>query len=45
MSAQPVDRLTRPVPARIVVLVSGSGTLLQALLDQPAGYPVQVVAV
>lgn len=27
------------------MLVSGSGTLLQALLDQPADYPVQVVAV
>jgi phosphoribosylglycinamide formyltransferase-1 len=27
------------------VLVSGSGTLLQALLDQPADYPVRVVAV
>jgi phosphoribosylglycinamide formyltransferase-1 len=27
------------------VLVSGSGSLLQALLDQPADYPVRVVAV
>ncbi|HEY2095185.1 MAG TPA: phosphoribosylglycinamide formyltransferase [Pseudonocardia sp.] len=36
-----------PVPARTVVLVSGSGTLLQALLDAGASgdYPAQVVAV
>jgi phosphoribosylglycinamide formyltransferase-1 len=36
-----------PVPARLVVLVSGSGTLLQALLDATAGpdYPARVVAV
>ncbi|MBL8927182.1 MAG: phosphoribosylglycinamide formyltransferase [Pseudonocardia sp.] len=36
-----------PDPARVVVLVSGSGTLLQALLDATAdpGYPAQVVAV
>lgn len=27
------------------MLVSGSGTLLQALLDQPADYPVRIVAV
>ena len=27
------------------MLVSGSGTLLQALLDQPADYPARVVAV
>lgn len=35
------------MPARIVVLVSGSGTLLQALLDAVAqpGYPATVVAV
>jgi phosphoribosylglycinamide formyltransferase 1 len=35
------------VPARILVLVSGSGTLLQALLDVCAdpGYPADVVAV
>lgn len=34
------------VPARVVVLASGSGTLLQALLDATApGYPAQVVAV
>jgi phosphoribosylglycinamide formyltransferase 1 len=34
-------------PARLVALVSGSGTLLQAVLDAAAdpGYPVQVVAV
>jgi len=35
------------VPARVVVLVSGSGTLLQALLDATAApdHPVRVVAV
>jgi phosphoribosylglycinamide formyltransferase-1 len=33
-----------PVPARVVVLVSGSGTLLQALLDAP-DLPAKVVAV
>lgn len=40
-------RVELPVPARLVVLVSGSGTLLQALLDATAepGYPAQVVAV
>jgi phosphoribosylglycinamide formyltransferase 1 len=40
-------RLELPVPARTVVLVSGSGTLLQALLDAGASgdYPAQVVAV
>ena len=40
-------RVQLPVPARVVVLVSGSGTLLQALLDATAdpGYPAQVVAV
>ncbi len=31
-------------PARVVVLVSGSGTLLQAVLDAP-DLPVRVVAV
>ncbi len=36
-------RIEIPDPARVVVLVSGSGTLLQALLD--AGAPAQVVAV
>ncbi|HET9255314.1 MAG TPA: phosphoribosylglycinamide formyltransferase [Pseudonocardiaceae bacterium] len=35
-----------PKPARVVVLVSGVGTLLQALLDaEGEGYPAQVVAV
>jgi phosphoribosylglycinamide formyltransferase-1 len=40
-------RVHIPVPARVVVLVSGSGTLLQALLDATAepGYPARVVAV
>jgi phosphoribosylglycinamide formyltransferase-1 len=40
-------RVQIPVPARVVVLVSGSGTLLQALLDATAdpGYPARVVAV
>jgi phosphoribosylglycinamide formyltransferase-1 len=40
-------RVEIPVPARVVVLVSGSGTLLQALLDAAAepGYPAEVVAV
>ncbi|MGI5504540.1 phosphoribosylglycinamide formyltransferase [Lentzea sp. CA-135723] len=35
--------LRLPTPARVVVLVSGSGTLMQALLD--ADLPVEVVAV
>lgn len=40
-------RLQLPVPARVVVLVSGSGTLLQALLDaaDDPGFPARVVAV
>ena len=40
-------RIEVPVPARVVVLVSGSGTLLQALLDAAAdpGYPARVVGV
>ena len=40
-------RVQLPVPARVVVLVSGSGTLLQALLDAAVdpGYPAAVVAV
>jgi phosphoribosylglycinamide formyltransferase-1 len=40
-------RVEIPDPARVVVLVSGSGTLLQALLDAAAepDYPAQVVAV
>lgn len=39
--------ITPAPPARVVVLVSGSGTLLQALLDACAdpGYGVEVVAV
>ncbi|SDN12496.1 phosphoribosylglycinamide formyltransferase-1 [Allokutzneria albata] len=43
----PAQRLSVPVPARIVALVSGSGTLLQALLDAVAAgdYPATVVAV
>src|SRR5690606_24325730 len=45
-SPQP-NRYTTSNPARVVVLVSGSGTLLQALLDATTrpDYPVQVVAV
>lgn len=39
-------RVRVPVPARVVVLVSGMGTLLQALLDAAvADYPAAVVAV
>lgn len=40
-------RLELGAPARLVVLASGSGTLLQALLDatREAGYPAEVVAV
>jgi phosphoribosylglycinamide formyltransferase-1 len=40
-------RVQLPVPARVVVHVSGGGTLLQALLDAAAepGYPAAVVAV
>ncbi|HEX7661657.1 MAG TPA: phosphoribosylglycinamide formyltransferase [Pseudonocardiaceae bacterium] len=40
-------QLTFPVPARVVVLVSGTGTLLQALMDAAArpDYPARVVAV
>ena len=40
-------RLELPNPARLVVLASGSGTLLQALLDaaESADYPATVVAV
>ncbi|WP_250549269.1 phosphoribosylglycinamide formyltransferase [Pseudonocardia sp. H11422] len=40
-------RVELPVPCRVVALVSGSGTLLQALLDAAAepGYPAEVVAV
>ncbi len=42
--SRPPYRVEIPVPARVVVLVSGSGTLLQALLDAP-DLPAQVVAV
>lgn len=39
-------QLRLPVPTRVVVLVSGTGTLLQALLDAAAcDYPARVVAV
>jgi phosphoribosylglycinamide formyltransferase-1 len=38
-------RLEVGAPARVVVLASGSGTLLQALLDEAAAIDVQVVAV
>jgi phosphoribosylglycinamide formyltransferase-1 len=43
----PPGRLRLPVPARIVVLVSGSGTLLQELLDvaEREEYPAKVIAV
>lgn len=49
MSAFPrrPHRVEIPVPARVVVLVSGSGTLLQAMLDAGGdpSYPARVVAV
>lgn len=47
MPASRPYRLQLPVPTRVVVLVSGSGTLLQALLDAGADprYPARVVAV
>ncbi|MGH3421262.1 MAG: phosphoribosylglycinamide formyltransferase [Streptosporangiaceae bacterium] len=39
-------QLRLPIPSRVVVLVSGTGTLLQALLDAAGlDYPAQVVAV
>ena len=39
-------QLRLPIPARVVVLVSGIGTLLQALLDAAdPDYPAQIVAV
>ncbi|MFN2495769.1 MAG: phosphoribosylglycinamide formyltransferase [Pseudonocardiaceae bacterium] len=45
-SAPTVPQLRLPVPTRIVVLVSGTGTLLQALLDAAGpDYPGRVVAV
>lgn len=42
-----VYRVETPDPARVVVLVSGSGTLMQALLDATAtpGFPARIVAV
>jgi phosphoribosylglycinamide formyltransferase 1 len=41
-----LTQLRLPVPTRVVVLVSGTGTLLQALLDAVGpGYPALVVAV
>ncbi|NIH85572.1 phosphoribosylglycinamide formyltransferase-1 [Amycolatopsis granulosa] len=41
------SRLELPVPVKLVVLASGSGTLLQSLLDatQRMGFPAKVVAV
>lgn len=42
--SRPPYRVEIGVPARVVVLVSGSGTLLQALLDAP-DLPARVVAV
>ena len=47
LNAAEPNTLRLPVPARVVVLVSGSGTLLQALLDAALApdYPVEVVAV
>lgn len=45
-SSRPPYRVELPTPARVVVMVSGSGTLLQALLDAAVGdYPARVVAV
>lgn len=44
--SRPSHRVEIPTPARVVVMVSGSGTLLQALLDAAVGdYPARVVAV
>ncbi len=47
VSSRSQYRVQLPVRARVVVLVSGSGTLLQALLDAATGpgYPAAVVAV
>ncbi len=41
------SRLELPVPVKLVVLASGSGTLLQALLDatERVGFPAKIVAV
>jgi formyltetrahydrofolate-dependent phosphoribosylglycinamide formyltransferase len=45
-SALIVHQLRLPIPTRVVVLVSGTGTLLQALLDAAGpAYPARVVAV
>ncbi len=45
--AESVIRLELPNPARLVVLASGSGTLLQSLIDATASpdYPADIVAV
>jgi len=45
--SRPSYRVEIPDPARIVVLLSGSGTLMQALLDATAapGFPARIVAV
>lgn len=41
-----MHQLRLPIPTRVVVLVSGTGTLLQALLDAAGSdYPAEVVAV
>lgn len=41
-----MQQLRLPIPTRVVVLVSGTGTLLQAVLDAAGpDYPAQVVAV
>ena len=42
--SRPPYRVEIPDPARVVVLVSGSGTLLQSLLDAP-DLPARIVAV
>lgn len=41
------NRLDLPTPVKVVVLASGSGTLMQALIDatRRSGYPAEVVAV
>ncbi|WP_181781027.1 phosphoribosylglycinamide formyltransferase [Pseudonocardia pini] len=44
-SADPAERAGHPTRARLVVLASGSGTLLEALLDAGAEFPAAVVAV